>query len=150
MIKGWPLADAAAFISYQRSDSEIVDRLVERLRTNGIRVWLDRDDIAPGQRWKDAVRKAIRSGTAFIACFSASLETRDRSYMYEELTQAIDEIRARPTERAWFFAVTLDNTAVPDRAIGAGETLRDLQSIDLHKNFDEGCTRLVAAITALS
>lgn len=143
------MAGAAAFISYQRADSAAVDRLVEQLRSAGIRVWLDRDNVAPGQRWKDAIRTAIRSGTAFIACFSKTVEERDRSYMFEELTQAIDEIRARPHDRAWFFPVSLDGASVPDRSIGAGESLRDLQVIDLKQDFDGGCARLVAAITAL-
>ena len=60
------------FISYVREDLPIVDRLADELRQNGIEVWIDRDRIAPGERWHDAIREAIRAGDLFIACFSAS------------------------------------------------------------------------------
>ncbi len=51
--------------------------------------------------------------------------------MNEELTVAIEELRLRPTDRAWFIPVLLDDCEVPDRSIGAGETLRTLQWIKL-------------------
>ena len=53
------------FISYMHEDTDIVDRLCEELTSRGINVWLDRNDIDPGVRWKQAIQRAIREG-AFL------------------------------------------------------------------------------------
>ena len=93
------------FISYMHENTDIVDRLCEELTSRGIKVWLDRDNIKPGTRWKDAIREAIRNGAFFIACFSKEYNKRsqtDKTYMNEELTIAIEELRQRPTDRVWF------------------------------------------------
>src|SRR4051794_33787686 len=87
------------FISYVRENGDLVDRLANELRSRGVTVWLDKNDIEPGARWRDAIKKAIRDGKFFLACFSREFNNRDRSYMNEELTLAIDELRARPTNR---------------------------------------------------
>ena len=81
------------FISYVRENRDIVDRLAAELKRRGVIVWLDRNDIEPGARWQDAIKKAIRSGKFFLACFSREFNERDRSYMNEELTLAIGELR---------------------------------------------------------
>src|SRR5690349_12534497 len=80
------------FISYVRENSVVIDKLAEALRASGIKVWLDRSDINPGQRWQDAICAAIKSGTFFIACFSKEYRERNESYMNEELTIAIDQL----------------------------------------------------------
>src|SRR5688572_29430341 len=95
------------FISYVRDNIDVVEKLAGDLRTAGVEVWLDRERIKPGQRWKDAIRNAIRSGALFIACFSREYFERDKSYMNEELTIAIDELRLRATNRTWFIPVVL-------------------------------------------
>jgi hypothetical protein len=84
---------AHVFISYVRENSEILDRLAEELRSYGVKVWLDRNEIRPGCRWKDAIRDAIENGDFFMACFSTESYKRNRSYFNEELTLAIDELR---------------------------------------------------------
>jgi hypothetical protein len=37
-------------------------------------LWLDKTDIKPGYRWKDAIREAISEGDFFIACFSEAYQ----------------------------------------------------------------------------
>src|SRR3954471_16945127 len=83
---------AHVFISYVRGNSDVVDRLANELRNRGVTVWLDRNNIDPGARWRDAIKKAIQNGGFFIACFSKEYNERDRTYMNEELTIAIDEL----------------------------------------------------------
>jgi TIR domain len=88
------------FVSYVREDAPLVQRLVTALRQAGIEVWIDKDGIKPGTRWQQAIWKAIQQGDCFIACFSESYTSRNRTYMNEELVLAIDELRKRTTERA--------------------------------------------------
>jgi hypothetical protein len=135
------------FISYVREDSLAVRRLADDLKAAGVEVWLDRERLLPGVRWEAAIRQAIRQGSFFIACFSAHYAAREKSYMNEELVIAIDELRQRPSNRTWFLPVLLDPDTLPQRAIGGGEYLENLQFVTLHDGWDEGVKRLLAAIS---
>jgi hypothetical protein len=137
---------ARVFISYVRENISSVNRLADVLRLYNIEVWLDHDQIKPGHRWKDAIRQGITQGDFFIACFSNEYNERSRTYMNEELTLAIDELRQRPTDRAWFIPVLFSETVVPDRNIGAGETLRSLQWVPLYREWHEGITSILSVI----
>ena len=64
------------FISCMHENTDVVDRLCKELTSRGIKVWLDRNDIVPRSRWKDAIRNAIREGAFFIACFSKEYNPR--------------------------------------------------------------------------
>src|SRR5437899_1861677 len=60
---------AHIFISYIHENKDIVDKLANELRNRGVTVWLDRNDIDPGVRWRNAISEAIHSGSFFVACF---------------------------------------------------------------------------------
>ncbi len=59
------------FISYAREDSEASERLYNALKHAGLTPWRDKDIIKPGQNWKIAIRKAIKSSRYFIPLFSS-------------------------------------------------------------------------------
>ena len=138
------------FISYVSENIEIVDRLYQELKSHGIQVWLDRNDIDPGSRWEQAIRKAIRQGAFFIACFSEQYNNRHKTYMNEELTLAINELRQRPTDQIWFIPIKLNECKIPDRNIGGGETLQDLQYVNLYEDWNSGIQRIVKAVQPAS
>lgn len=138
------------FLSYVRENATVVDRLVKDLQVRGIPVWLDRERLVPGQRWRDSIRAAIRGGDLFIACFSQEYLARDRSYMNEELVVAIEELRQRAANRSWFIPVSLDGCSIPDRNIGAGETLHDLHWVDLTVDWSRGVELIARAVGAKS
>jgi TIR domain len=121
-------------------------RFANDLRSFGISLWIDRDSLAPGQRWQDVIRNAIREGSYFIACFSTNYTKRDRSYMNEELTLAIEQLRQYPTERTWFIPVLIDDCEIPDRSISACETLKSLQFAALFRNWDREVAKIVSVI----
>lgn len=133
------------FVSYVHQDKEVVDRLCEVLKWNGVRVWLDREMLLPGVKWKTAITEAIRSGTFFLSIHSHQREKRDRSYINEELSVAIEEIRLRPSTKPWLIPVRLDDSKIEPRPIGAGETLLDLQICDL-SNWESGLTALLRSL----
>jgi HEAT repeat protein len=66
--------------------------------------------------------------------------------MNEEVTLAIEELRQRPTDQAWFIPVLLDGVDIPNRTIGAGETLRSLQWVRLHEDWNDGIARILSAV----
>lgn len=137
---------AHVFISYVRENSKQVERLYDDLTKHGIKVWLDKNDIKPGYRWQDAIRGAIQAGDFFIACFSTEYNTKNPTYMNEELTLAIEQLRQRPHNQAWFIPVVFSGE-VPDWNIGAGETLHSLQWIELDDaNWGNGIQRIIEVI----
>ncbi len=141
---------AHVFVSYVREDSAKVTRLAEALSSFGIKVWLDRDNIKAGQKWKDAIRDGISQGAFFLACFSQAYCESSKTYMNEELTLAVEELRQRSSGLEWFIPVLLDDCEPPRRAIGGGETLADLQQVLLFKDWADGINRILAVIQPIS
>lgn len=134
------------FISYVREDAAIVHRLAHELEKRGTEVWLDRDRLTPGMRWQAAIREAIRGGAYFVACFSEHSAAREHSYMNEELLIAIEELRKRPTDRAWFLPVLLSPGTLPRHDIGAGATLDDIHYVELDNDWNDALAGLLAVI----
>jgi hypothetical protein len=134
------------FISYVRENGDVVDRLAAELKSRGVIVWLDRNDIEPGARWREAIKNAIRSGKFFIACFSRESNEREKTYMNEELTLAIDELRERPSNRTWFIPVLINDIAIPSRPISRVEDLSDIQAVRLYENWNDNVTRILHVI----
>lgn len=138
------------FISYCHENKTIVDRLCKALASHDIHIWLDRDNIGPGTLWKQAIQQAIQHGDFFIACFSTEVNARSQTYMSEELKVAIEELHRRPADKVWFIPVKLNECEIPDIDIGGGETLRNLQYVDLHENWETGIQCLLDTISVPS
>lgn len=140
---------AHVFVSYVREDHLIVDRLCEKLKAQGVEIWLDRKSVHPGERWKEVTREAIRSGDYFIACFSKNFQARVKTYMHEELTLAVEELHQHTSSRAWFIPVLLDECNVPAVSIGDGATLIDLQFISLFADEQKAIRRICDVINPI-
>lgn len=139
------------FISYVREDKETVDKLCQEFDKHGVNYWIDRNDIMPGARWKDAIREAIQHGGYFVACFSEEYTIRtkikrEKTYMNEELLLAIEELRKYGFDREWFIPVLLSECDVPARSIGPGETLLDINFVPLYEDWDNGIQRILSVI----
>src|SRR5579884_57876 len=63
--------DPYVFLSYTSRDRERVLALADRLEAAGIRVWVDRRDIAGGSSWDASIVDAITSCTVFALASSA-------------------------------------------------------------------------------
>jgi hypothetical protein len=126
------------FISFVRTNRAKVERLARILREYGILVWLERDQIAPSGNWQSVIRDAIREGAFFIACFSNQYNARKKMRMNEELMEAIDELRQRPMERSWFISVVLNNCTIPNWSIGSGNSLLNLECVDISQDWGKG------------
>ncbi len=137
------------FISYVRENKKEVDRLCQDLERHGVKIWLDWKSIAPGSDFRNAIRDAIQEGHFFIACFSKEYTTRTltdgkKTYMKEELTIAIDELRQYT--RPWLIPVKLSECEVPNLRISADKTLKHLQYVELYKDWDAGIQDILSEI----
>jgi hypothetical protein len=135
-----------AFISYVRENRATVDRLAKDLRSFGIKVWVDRNDIIPGQWWKDAINEAIQNGAFFIACFSKELNERQETYMHGELRLAVDKLRNIPKNRIWFIPVLLNDTEIPSHSISDHEALKDINAVKIFEDWSSGITKILRAM----
>ncbi|MCP4259355.1 MAG: toll/interleukin-1 receptor domain-containing protein [Planctomycetes bacterium] len=141
-----PDGGLTAFMSYVREDQDAVRLIRHELERRGIGVWQYVDRLLPGQWWKDEIRKAIRQGDFFIVCFSANYWARRRTYVNEELTVAVEELRLRSRQITWFIPILLSRCEVPDIPIGAGQTLHDLQLLDLSDDWERGIALLTQVV----
>lgn len=134
------------FISYVHENKRMVRNLVRDLEQGGVGVWWDEEGLETGSRWKDRIRNAIQRGDFFIACFSKEYQARRETFMNEELLVAVEQLRTQPRDRVWFIPVRLSSCEIPDIPIGAGESLRDLQWVDLEKDRRRGIARILTSI----
>ena len=49
-------ATHAIFISYAREDAVAADRIAEALRSHGLEVWFDQDELRGGEAWDQKIR----------------------------------------------------------------------------------------------
>jgi len=67
-------AHHAIFISYAREDSVAADRIAEALRSHGVEVWFDQNELRGGEAWDQKIRGQIRTCTLLIPVVSASTQ----------------------------------------------------------------------------
>jgi hypothetical protein len=110
--------DKRAFISYVHENSIQVDKLCKLLDAAGIPYWRDRTKLGPGDKWKAKIRKAIQSGSVFLACFSDEYRTKETSHMNEELNLAVEEYRKRQPDRIWLIPIRSTRANFPNMSSG--------------------------------
>ena len=134
------------FISYVKEDYEYVINLANALELKGIKVWLDKERLQPGIQWQKAMQNAIEDGAYFIACFSKNYCKKLDTSINEELKIVIERLQKVQDDRVWFIPIKILRCEIPDKKIGAGRSLTDLQWIDFTKGWNEGIKRVVGMI----
>src|SRR5260370_37780731 len=59
-------ASARVFLSHAGADTLAARRFAEILRRNGVDVWFDRDSLQPGERWMEALERAIQNSSGMV------------------------------------------------------------------------------------
>jgi hypothetical protein len=57
-------------LSYNSAQRDFANKLKARLRAAGLDVWIDREGIEPGTRWRDGFLKAIQARDVFVPILS--------------------------------------------------------------------------------
>jgi hypothetical protein len=131
-----PVTDDLVFLSYAREDVDAASGLYTELVTAGIKVWFDQEDIAPGAKWKPAIRSAIRKCRYFIALMS-SRSVSKKGFVNRELRQAIEILDEFPENTSYLIPVRLDDCEAPH------DTLKELQWVDLFPAREKGVSKLL-------
>jgi hypothetical protein len=124
------------FFSYAREDVERVFELYRELSNQGFRPWMDTQDIVPGENWKRALWRAIRSADFFIF-FASHHSVGKRGFVQKELKEALEIWKEKLEDDIYLIPVRLEECTVPT-------TLSDLQYVDAFA--PGGRERLAAAI----
>ena len=133
-----PETAARVFVAYVEEDCEGALRLCDALASAGLKVWIDKRRLLPGQDWRRAVERAIEWSDFFVACFSRAA-VRKRGQFPAELRHALRCAEKMPLDDWFVIPVRLDDCTVP-RRVGATEY------VDLFPDWDAGVSKLIRAI----
>ena len=64
--------DFDAFLSHHSADKPLIRELRRRLLAQDLRVWLDEEDLRPGQSWQKELEAGIRASAAVLICIGGS------------------------------------------------------------------------------
>jgi hypothetical protein len=111
-----PGPSSQVFISYHSGDSDWVRRLAAALRERSIRVWLDQDEIRPGDAFPQVLERALET----VACvlFVVSTGAMRSRWVREEYHRAL--VRANSTSGDLrLIAVLIDDAERPPGFMGS-------------------------------
>lgn len=126
------MTEPYVFLSYSRRDEAFVDRLSRDLRSAGVRLWRDTENIFPGQQWQLEIRSALND--AVVLLYVASQHSRDSGYMAQELAAVVRSAKA-------VIPVILDDTG----ANVLPESLQQFQWVDFRRPYEMAVSELLAA-----
>lgn len=84
-------ADKAIFLSYAREDAPAARRLAEALRSHGLEVWFDENELRGGDSWDAKIRRQINDCALFVPLISRNTETRSKGYFRLEWKPAVEQ-----------------------------------------------------------
>lgn len=124
------------FLLYARSDSNAVHRLFRRLVRDGVDVWMDVENLLPGQDWQSEIHRAIHHSDIVIVCLSRGFN-KGGGYRHEELKIALKRAISFPDEQTFIIPARLERCELP-------EPLRRWQCVDLFQA--DGYRKLMSAL----
>jgi hypothetical protein len=117
------------FLSYPQQEISVAKEIASALRKAGAKVWVDRENIQPGQDWKKAIETALADSDAIVTL----LTHNPGQWLEPELQRALDHnVKVIP--------VLLEGTDVP-------AYLESIQAIDLTLGKERGIKQIVESST---
>lgn len=126
------------FLSYIREDEEIVKKLKSDLTNRGIKIWIDKEQMLPGEKWKKKISEAIRSCEFAIICLSKKAFSKE-GYFHKELNEIKERATLFPGTKTFIIPVRLDKCDIPDE-------LQEIQTADLFENWESGIKSITKSI----
>jgi hypothetical protein len=124
------------FLIYAHGDKEMVRKLHQRLIRDGISVWLDVQNLQPGQDWRHEIRRAILHSDRVLVCLTRGFD-RQPGYRHEELKIALEKAKLFEDEKIFIIPVRLEECKMP-------ASLSHLHRVDLFE--PGGYKKLIRAL----
>src|SRR5690242_6665049 len=127
-------SDPYFFVSYSREDVTLQERIVAELRSRGINIWVDIENLIPGSpAWEREIERSIRGAEGILVLLSP--DSNNSEWVRREISFA-DQNEKR------IFPVLIngdEEDSIPLR-------LSDHQRVDLRRNFQDGLDELTNAL----
>jgi formylglycine-generating enzyme required for sulfatase activity len=127
------------FISYAREDIETARKLRDDLEKSGIKTWLDKEDLLPGQNWREVILREIRESRYFIAMLSSNALSKE-GFVHKELKTALDYLDNFPSDRIFVIPVRIDECKPTD------EKLQYIHWADLFPSYEDGLSQILKVL----
>lgn len=111
------------YLAHASTDKPAVRRLYQRLKSDGINVWLDEENLLPGQDWNYEILKAVQNSDVVIVCLSRNSVNKE-GYIQKEVRLVLDVLDEKPEGTIFLIPARLEECEVPRR-------LRNYQWVDL-------------------
>lgn len=135
-------ASRAVFLSYASEDAAAALRLCTALRTAGVEVWFDQNELAGGDAWDAKIRGQIASCALFVPLISAQTQSRLEGYFRIEWKLAAARSHAMADERAFILPVVIDATRDADARVPAEFRSVQWTRLPAAENSDKFCARV--------
>jgi len=121
------------FISYARADGEFALKLVQRLRADGIELWIDQLEIPTGTPWDRSIEVALKEAPGLLVVLTPASVASEN--VLDEVSYGLDYGKR-------IVPLLLTDCEVPLR-------LRRLQRVDFRGGFDAAFQRSLADLRSL-
>jgi tetratricopeptide (TPR) repeat protein len=109
----------AVFLSYAREDTAAAQRIAEALRSHGVEVWFDQNELRGGDAWDAKIRKQIDACTLFLPIVSRHTEERGKGYFRLEWRLAVEQTHLLMEGVPFLVPVVIDDTPDSTPAVPA-------------------------------
>jgi TolB-like protein/cytochrome c-type biogenesis protein CcmH/NrfG len=114
---------SAIFISYAREDTDAARRMADALRSSGLEVWFDQNELRGGDTWDQKIRRQIKDCGLFIPLISANTQERKEGYFRLEWKLAAERTHLM-AEGVPFIAPIVVDATTEGSAIVPAEFMR--------------------------
>jgi TIR domain/Restriction endonuclease len=122
------------FVSYASTDSAAAKAIVEGLRSLDLNVWLDADELRPGNHWAESIRTAISASAYFLLLLSKN--SVRSSWLDHGVEAVLKELQSRDVT---FMPVLLEDCNIPS-------SLAVYQWFDMRSGVKENLEKLSEAL----
>lgn len=114
------------FLCHASEDKRYAKFLYDKLREAGLRPWLDKEDLKPGDHWRQVIEEVIESADYFLVLNSKNLVEKDIAFVNREINGALER-RKEFRNRLFIIPVRIDDSPL----------LRELNDFQALNSFDD-------------
>jgi len=130
------MLDDKVFLSYAKEDKNSAQRLFQSIRSAGVDIWFDQENLPPGVRWKEHILHVIRNSRYFIALLSSNSVSK-RGFVQTEIKEGLEILALHPEDEVYIIPVRIEPCEP------AHSSLHDLNWIDMFPNWENGESKLI-------
>lgn len=135
----------AVFLSYASQDAEAAKKICDALRSAGVEVWFDQNELRGGDAWDQKIRRQIKECALFVPVISANTDARPEGYFRLEWKLAVDRSHLLADDHPFLFPIVVGD--VHDATARVPEKFREVQWTRVR--LDESPAELAARVARL-